>query len=234
MTYSPSHLFGQPLLIALPKHNLTYEALYEKAVNSLSRYVTPPAEGSEWWKPQEPVEDELKPAALNTDPSEDSNSPTSEENQTPGKIQKEKRICRYFWMKFCFLLNQFCVIISICRNEQPWNIHNRNLTSPISAWQFGQKCFVSLSSSINKAIGAKQQQLKKIDSTYNALITCYFVKFVFKIFILSTYPSIHNGRQRPAQINQFMRPRLVSTLVTISSPQDGQVILHGYLSSVGA
>jgi len=83
MTYSPSHLFGQPLLIALPKHNLTYEALYEKAVNSLSRYVTPPAEGSEWWKPQEPVEDELKPAALNTDPSEDSNSPTSEENQTP-------------------------------------------------------------------------------------------------------------------------------------------------------
>ena len=91
MTYSPSHLFGQPLLIALPKHNLTYEALYEKAVNSLSRYVTPPAEGSEWWKPQEPVEDELKPAALNTDPSEDSNSPTSEENQTPGKIQKEKK-----------------------------------------------------------------------------------------------------------------------------------------------
>ena len=92
MTYSPSHLFGQPLLIALPKHNLTYEALYEKAVNSLSRYVTPPAEGSEWWKPQEPVEDELKPAALNTDPSEDSNSPTSEENQTPGKIQKGKKM----------------------------------------------------------------------------------------------------------------------------------------------
>ena len=117
MTYSPSHLFGQPLLIALPKHNLTYEALYEKAVNSLSRYVTPPAEGSEWWKPQEPVEDELKPAALNTDPSEDSNSPTSEENQTPGKIQKEKKLCRYFWMKFCFILNQFCVVISICRKK---------------------------------------------------------------------------------------------------------------------
>ena len=88
MTYSPSHLFGQPLLIALPKHNLTYESLYDKAINSLSRYVTPPAEGAEWWKPQEPVEDELKPAALNTDPSEDSNSPTSEENQSPGKFKK--------------------------------------------------------------------------------------------------------------------------------------------------
>ena len=45
MTYSPSHLFGQPLLIGLPKHNLTYESLYDKALNSLSRYVTPPAEG---------------------------------------------------------------------------------------------------------------------------------------------------------------------------------------------
>ena len=104
MTYSPSHLFGQPLLIALPKHNLTYEALYEKAVNSLSRYVTPPAEGSEWWKPQEPVEDELKPAALNTDPSEDSNSPTSEENQTPGKIQKEKKNMQIFLDEILFFI----------------------------------------------------------------------------------------------------------------------------------
>ena len=42
--------------------------------------------GVEWWKPQESTEatDELKPASLNTDPSEDSNSPTSEtENQSP-------------------------------------------------------------------------------------------------------------------------------------------------------
>ena len=86
MTYSPSHLFGNPLLIGLPRNNLTYENLYEKALNSLSRYVSPPAEGVEWWKPQEtPVEadGEPKPAALNTDPSEDSNSPTSEENHSP-------------------------------------------------------------------------------------------------------------------------------------------------------
>jgi hypothetical protein len=88
MSYSPSNLFGQPLLIGLPKNNLTYESLYEKVLANLSRYVTPPLEGVEWWKPTPANNensqngDEPKPA-LAADPSEDSNSPTSEENQSP-------------------------------------------------------------------------------------------------------------------------------------------------------
>ena len=50
MTYSPSHLFGQPLLIGLPRNGLTYETLYDRVLSSLSRYVSPPEEGQEWWK----------------------------------------------------------------------------------------------------------------------------------------------------------------------------------------
>ena len=50
MTYSPSHLFGQPLLIGLPRNSLTYETLYDRVLASLSRYVSPPEEGQEWWK----------------------------------------------------------------------------------------------------------------------------------------------------------------------------------------
>ena len=49
-TYSPSHLFGQPLLIGLPRNGLTYETLYDRVLSSLSRYVSPPEEGQEWWK----------------------------------------------------------------------------------------------------------------------------------------------------------------------------------------
>ena len=49
-TYSPSHLFGQPLLIGLPRNGLTYDTLYDRVLSSLSRYVSPPEEGQEWWK----------------------------------------------------------------------------------------------------------------------------------------------------------------------------------------
>lgn len=35
--YAPTQLFGQPLLIGLPKANLTYEILYDKVQASLSR-----------------------------------------------------------------------------------------------------------------------------------------------------------------------------------------------------
>ena len=92
MTYSPSHLFGQPLLIGLPKNNLTYETLYERVLASLSRYVTPPAEANEWWRAGN-ADAENNGATVNGEsngeakasgePSEDSNSPVSEENQSP-------------------------------------------------------------------------------------------------------------------------------------------------------
>jgi len=86
MTYSPSHLFGQPLLIGLPKNNLTYETLYERVLGSLSRYVSPPDEGQEWWKNENTEalngSDDSKPS-MAADPSEDSNSPLSDEHQSP-------------------------------------------------------------------------------------------------------------------------------------------------------
>ena len=87
--YSPTQLFGQPLLLGFPRNNLTYETLYERVLSSLSRYVTPPAEGQEWWKPQAENDKvngsdaEASKPSLATDPSEDSNSPISEENQSP-------------------------------------------------------------------------------------------------------------------------------------------------------
>ena len=87
MTYSPSHLFGQPLLIGLPRNNLTYETLYEHVLSSLSRYVTPPEEGQEWWKSEKSEavnggDPDGKPS-MAADPSEDSNSPLSDEHQSP-------------------------------------------------------------------------------------------------------------------------------------------------------
>jgi len=55
MSYSPSNLFGQPLLMGLPR-NLNYEELYQHIVSSLSRCITPPPPDAEhqWWKPAAP------------------------------------------------------------------------------------------------------------------------------------------------------------------------------------
>ncbi len=39
LTYSPSNLFGQPLLVGVPKRDTNYEQLYDIVLNSLSRYV---------------------------------------------------------------------------------------------------------------------------------------------------------------------------------------------------
>lgn len=53
LTYSPSNLFGQPLLIGVPREHMTYEKLYEIVLNSMSRYVTPPSKSDQdWWKPK--------------------------------------------------------------------------------------------------------------------------------------------------------------------------------------
>jgi len=49
-SYSPTNLFGQPLLVAVPRNGTTYEKLYELVLKQLSRYVTPPNPNEEWWK----------------------------------------------------------------------------------------------------------------------------------------------------------------------------------------
>ena len=43
-------LFGQPLLIGLPRKNLTYQVLYEHVLARLSRYVSTPKDDQKWWK----------------------------------------------------------------------------------------------------------------------------------------------------------------------------------------
>ena len=49
-SYSPTNLFGQPLLVAVPRNGTTYEKLYDLVLKQLSRYVTPPNPNEEWWK----------------------------------------------------------------------------------------------------------------------------------------------------------------------------------------
>ncbi len=57
LTYSPSNLFGQPLLLAVPRRTpVDYEALYSLAVARLGRIVRPPGDAesdgtqNQWWK----------------------------------------------------------------------------------------------------------------------------------------------------------------------------------------
>ncbi|ELT96366.1 hypothetical protein CAPTEDRAFT_217368, partial [Capitella teleta] len=47
---SSTQLFGQPLLVAVPKKNCSYDMLYQAVLKKMSRYVTSPAEQDEWWK----------------------------------------------------------------------------------------------------------------------------------------------------------------------------------------
>merc|ERR1719151_593458 len=49
-TYSPSQLFGQPLLASLPSE-CTQAELYSCLLARMGRYVSSPSEGEEWWKP---------------------------------------------------------------------------------------------------------------------------------------------------------------------------------------
>merc|ERR1719347_1827935 len=49
-TYSPSNLFGQPLLVSLPSE-CTQADLYTCLLTRMARYVTPPEDDEEWWRP---------------------------------------------------------------------------------------------------------------------------------------------------------------------------------------
>jgi len=74
MSYSPSNLFGQPLLMGLPK-GLNYEELYQHIMSSLSRCITqPPPSDNEnatpWWKPTPPPAAEMN--GVNGNSSEES------------------------------------------------------------------------------------------------------------------------------------------------------------------
>ena len=49
--YSPTNLFGQPLMIGVPRNGTDYEKLYQQVMLYLSRFVAAPSPGDEWWKP---------------------------------------------------------------------------------------------------------------------------------------------------------------------------------------
>jgi ubiquitin carboxyl-terminal hydrolase 4/11/15 len=48
-----SQLFGQPLLVPVPRKNCTYENLYRCVLNKMVRYVRIPDDNDEWWKTQQ-------------------------------------------------------------------------------------------------------------------------------------------------------------------------------------
>ena len=80
-TYSPSQLFGQPLLASLPSE-CTQAELYSCLLARMGRYVSVPQEGEEWWKPP-PKEngvggEEMEVAAGETAETGSEESPSSE------------------------------------------------------------------------------------------------------------------------------------------------------------
>jgi len=85
-SYSPSNLFGQPLLLGVPR-NLDYESLYSHVVSSLSRCITPPSpdDTTVWWKTTKQVNgdsgnDSAMDEADTTDTTGNNNNPENGEN----------------------------------------------------------------------------------------------------------------------------------------------------------
>jgi len=89
-TYSPSNLFGQPLLVSLPSE-CSQSELYNCLLTRMSRYVTPPESDDEWWRPA-PKENgvsganteemELSGETPETNSEESPSSETNESNKT--------------------------------------------------------------------------------------------------------------------------------------------------------
>merc|ERR1711936_537124 len=75
-TYSPTSLFGQPLLVSLPQ-SCSVGELYSALLHRMSRYVARPQPEDEWWK-SDAVKMEQDPS------SEDTASPLSETGPTNG------------------------------------------------------------------------------------------------------------------------------------------------------
>jgi len=79
-TYSPSQLFGQPLLASLPSECSQAE-LYSCLLARMGRYVSTPEEGEEWWKPppkENGVAEEMEVASGDAAETGSEESPSSE------------------------------------------------------------------------------------------------------------------------------------------------------------
>jgi len=92
-SYSPSNLFGQPLLLGVPR-NLDYESLYSHVVSSLSRCIAPPApdDTTTWWKTAKPAVNGDADSAMATDETAETNDEdaTNGNNNNPANGENEE------------------------------------------------------------------------------------------------------------------------------------------------
>ena len=101
-SYAPTNLFGQPLLVSLPK-STTVASLYEALLVRMARYVTRPEPEDEWWRPppktetgpesmeqggssEESPSSETEPAKTRTVPDDDDMLSDEEEEVGPVKL----------------------------------------------------------------------------------------------------------------------------------------------------
>ncbi|PSN47889.1 Ubiquitin carboxyl-terminal hydrolase 15 [Blattella germanica] len=82
--FNHDRLFGDPLLIAAPRKNCTYDELYKMAIDKLNRYLQMPDDNSSWWYPKanniSNGDFSLPDNELPTDGNEDSVSDHSEDS----------------------------------------------------------------------------------------------------------------------------------------------------------
>lgn len=87
-TYNQSYmgtyqLFGQPLLLPVPRQNCSYDQLYNLVLQRLSRLVEVPAESDRWW-----VQEEMKDSDNYSD-TDDNGSAVRRENEQNGVQQSD-------------------------------------------------------------------------------------------------------------------------------------------------
>lgn len=88
-TYNQSYmgtyqLFGQPLLLPVPRQNCSYDQLYNLVLQRLSRLVEVPAESNHWW-----VQEEMKDSDNYSD-TDDNGSAVKRDNEQNGVQQSDE------------------------------------------------------------------------------------------------------------------------------------------------
>jgi len=78
---SSQPLFGFPFILAVPRHDLTYQALYDLLAQRMGRYVRVPGEGEDW-EDEEEEEDESGSADTQMDTAVDNPADDSLNNNT--------------------------------------------------------------------------------------------------------------------------------------------------------
>ncbi|WAR25185.1 UBP4-like protein [Mya arenaria] len=77
--YSTFQLFSQPILVPVPRHNCTYEELYNRVLTRLARFVNLPSLEERWWETENGEE-------LSSEEVEDNNSATDSSDDSGMEI----------------------------------------------------------------------------------------------------------------------------------------------------